>query len=67
MRRDRVSSILERALECRGAVYSWNLEHALATEALLAYERCRRVIADDLRVDPSPATKAVHEQMHRSV
>ncbi|MEI6739557.1 MAG: BTAD domain-containing putative transcriptional regulator [Gemmatimonadaceae bacterium] len=98
MRRDRLRSILVRALECRGAVYLWNQEHALAVEAareavglepfretahqllmrahaaagntaeaLLAYERCRRVIADELGVDPSPATKAVHEQILRSV
>jgi len=30
-------------------------------EALLAYEACRRLIADELGVDPSPQTKAVYE------
>jgi DNA-binding SARP family transcriptional activator len=29
-------------------------------EALQAYERCRRLIADELGADPSPETKALH-------
>jgi DNA-binding SARP family transcriptional activator len=36
-------------------------------EALRAYERCRSLIADELGVDPSPATKAVYESILRSV
>ena len=36
-------------------------------EALLAYERCRRSIAEELGVDPSPATKLVYEGILRSV
>lgn len=31
-----------------------------AAEALRAYERCRQLLADELGVDPSPQTKAVH-------
>jgi DNA-binding SARP family transcriptional activator len=44
--------------------------HAAAgntAEALLAYERCRRSIAEELGVDPSPATKLVYEGILRSV
>jgi DNA-binding SARP family transcriptional activator len=36
-------------------------------EALLAYEACRRLIADELGVDPSPQTKAEHEAVLRLV
>jgi SARP family transcriptional regulator, regulator of embCAB operon len=36
-------------------------------EALQAYERCRRVIADELGVDPSPAMKALHMTLLKSV
>jgi len=35
-------------------------------EALRAYERCRRLLADELGVDPSPETKAVHLSVLRS-
>ncbi len=97
-RRDRLRSILVRALECRAAVYLWNGEHPLAVEAareavalqpfretayqllmrahaaagntaeaLMVYQQCRRVIVEELGVDPSPDTKAVHEAILRSV
>lgn len=90
-RRDKLRSILIRALECRAEVYLWNNEHTLAVEAardvvtlepfretghqllmrahaasgnsaeaLLAYERCRQLLAEELGVDPSPQTKAIH-------
>lgn len=36
-------------------------------EALRTYEQCRRLIADELGVDPSPDTKALHEQVLRLV
>lgn len=36
-------------------------------EALRTYERCRRLIADELGVDPSPDTKAMHEDVLRLV
>ena len=36
-------------------------------EALQAYERCRRLIAEELGVDPSPATKALHMTLLKSV
>jgi hypothetical protein len=36
-------------------------------EALRVYERCRKVIADELGVDPSPDTKALHASVLRSV
>lgn len=36
-------------------------------EALLAYEACRRLIADELGVDPAPQTKAEHEAVLRMV
>ena len=44
--------------------------HAAAgntAEALRAYERCRRLVADELGVDPSPATRTVYEQILASV
>jgi DNA-binding SARP family transcriptional activator len=90
-RRDKLRSILIRALECRAEVYLWNNEHTLAVEAardvvrlepfretghqllmrahaasgnsaeaLLAYERCRHLLSEELGVDPSPRTKAIH-------
>lgn len=34
-----------------------------SAEALRAYERCRRLIARELGVDPSPQTKAVYEEV----
>jgi SARP family transcriptional regulator, regulator of embCAB operon len=40
--------------------------HATAgncAEALWVYEKCKRVLADDLGVDPSPETKAVHRDV----
>jgi DNA-binding SARP family transcriptional activator len=36
-------------------------------EALQAYERCRKLIAEELGVDPSPATKALHMMLLKSV
>lgn len=36
-------------------------------EALRTYERCRRLLAEELGVDPSPATKALHLALLRSV
>ena len=42
--------------------------HAAAghlAEALQAYERCRRALADALGVDPGPAARAVHGQLLR--
>jgi DNA-binding SARP family transcriptional activator len=90
-RRDKLRSILVRALECRAEVYLWNNELTLAVEAakdivalepfretahqllmrghaaagnsaeaLLAYERCRHLLSEELGVDPSPQTKAIH-------
>jgi DNA-binding SARP family transcriptional activator len=44
--------------------------HATAgntAEALRAYERCRVMIADELGVDPSPATKEEYERILKSV
>jgi SARP family transcriptional regulator, regulator of embCAB operon len=96
-RRQRLRSILLRALECRAQVYLWNREHTLAVEAardavelepfretahqlfmralaasgntaaaLVAYEQCRKLIAEELGVDPSPATKALHRVLLES-
>ncbi|HSJ24144.1 MAG TPA: BTAD domain-containing putative transcriptional regulator [Longimicrobiales bacterium] len=93
-RREKMASILARALECRAAVYLWNDEHALAVEAareavalhpfretgwqllmrahaaagntaeaLRSYDRCRRLIADELGVPPSRETQAVHGEL----
>ena len=36
-------------------------------EALQAYERCRKLIARELGVDPSPQTKAVYERVLQSL
>jgi DNA-binding SARP family transcriptional activator len=36
-------------------------------EALQAYEGCRKLIAEELGVDPSPATKALHMTLLKSV
>lgn len=36
-------------------------------EALQAYERCRKLIAEELGVDPSPTTKALHLSLLKSV
>jgi DNA-binding SARP family transcriptional activator len=97
-RRQKLRSILIRALECRAQVYLWNNECALAVEAardavtlepfretahqllmrahaaagntaeaLQAYERCRNLIASELGVDPSPATRALHMSLLKSV
>ena len=35
-------------------------------EALWAYERCRRLLADELGADPSPETQALHAALLRS-
>lgn len=90
-RRDKLRSILTRALECRAEVYLWNREFPLAAEAardavalqpfresgyrllmrahaaagnaaeaLRVYEACRCLIVEELGVDPSRETKAVH-------
>jgi DNA-binding SARP family transcriptional activator len=97
-RRERLASILIRALECRTQVYLWNGEHPLAVEAardavalepfretawqllmrahaaagntaeaLRVYERCRTLIAEELGVNPSPQTKAVHAELLQSL
>lgn len=97
-RRDRLASLLVRALECRVRVYLWNGEHPLAAElarelvtlrpfresgyrllmrahaaagnaaeALRVYEECRTVISEELGVGPSAETRAVHEEVLRSV
>ena len=96
--RDRLESVLVRALECRAEVYLWNGEHTLAVEvardvvrlrpfrengyrllmrghtaggntaeALRVYGRCRALIAEELGVPPSPETRAVHEEVLRSL
>ena len=42
--------------------------HAAAgdrAQALLAFERCRRLLADELGVDPSEATRALHRELLR--
>ena len=36
-------------------------------EALRAYERCRRLIAEELGIDPSRETKAVYESVLASL
>jgi DNA-binding SARP family transcriptional activator len=36
-------------------------------EALMAYEACRRLIAEELGVDPSPQTMAAYEAVLRLV
>jgi DNA-binding SARP family transcriptional activator len=36
-------------------------------EALQAYESCRKLIAEELGVDPSPTTKALHSTLLKSV
>ena len=44
--------------------------HAAAgntAEALNAYERCRRLIASELGVDPSPQTRAIYEGILRAI
>jgi len=38
-----------------------------SAEALRAYERCRKLIARELGVDPSPTTKAVYESVLQSL
>lgn len=38
-----------------------------AAEALWAYERCRKLIAEELGVDPSPQTKAVYDEVLQSL
>lgn len=97
-RRDKLRSILVRALECRAQVYLWNSEFTLAVEAakdvvalepfretghqllmrshaaagntgesLLAYERCRALLAEELGVDPSRQTKQLHDEVLASL
>lgn len=55
----------------RETAHRWLMRaHAAAentAEALRAYERCRAIIADELGVDPSPATKAEYERILRTV
>lgn len=52
---------------------AWQLlmrAHAAAgntAEALRAYERCRTLIAEELGVNPSPQTKAVHTELLQSL
>jgi DNA-binding SARP family transcriptional activator len=98
LRRDKLRSILIRALECRAEVYLWNKEFSLAVEvskdvvvlepfretghqlvmrahaasgntaeALWAYERCRKLLAEELGVDPSKQTKAIHLEVLQSL
>ncbi len=38
-----------------------------AAEALLAYEECRKLIARELGVDPSPQTRAEHDRVLRTL
>jgi DNA-binding SARP family transcriptional activator len=38
-----------------------------SAEALKAYEHCRRLIARELGVDPSPETKAAYEAVLQSL
>jgi DNA-binding SARP family transcriptional activator len=97
-RREKLASILVRALECRAEVYLWNKEHSLAVEAardavqlrpfretgyrllmrahaaagnvaeaLWVYERCRTLLSEELGVNPSPETQAVHLQLLKSL
>ena len=97
-RREKLASILVRALECRAEVYLWNRECTLAVEAardvvalrpfresgyrllmrahaasgngaeaLRVYERCRTLISEELGVNPSPETKAVHADVLRAL
>lgn len=97
-RREKLRSILIRALECRAEVYLWNREHSLAVEAardaialqpfresgyrllmrahaaagngaeaLWVYERCRKLISEELGVDPSRQTKAVYSEVLQSL
>lgn len=97
-RRDKLRSILIRALECRAEVYLWNHEFSLAVEAardavvlepfretcyqllmrahagagnaaeaLWVYEQCRKLIAEELGVDPSRQTKAVYQKVLQSL
>jgi DNA-binding SARP family transcriptional activator len=43
--------------------------HALGgnrAEALWAYERCRKLLANELGVDPAPETKTVYRQIVKS-
>lgn len=97
-RREKLRSVLVRALECRAEVYLWNREFSLAVEAardavalqpfresgyrllmrahagagntaeaLRVYEQCRRLISEELGVDPSRQTKAVYSQLLHSL
>jgi DNA-binding SARP family transcriptional activator len=97
-RRERLRSVLIRALECRAEVYLWNREYSLAVEAardavalqpfretgyrllmrahaaagnaaeaLRVYERCRKLISEELGVNPSKQTKAVHSEVLQSL
>ena len=38
-----------------------------AAEALLAYERCRKHLSEELGVDPSRQTRALHDEVLRSL
>ena len=38
-----------------------------AAEALLAYERCRKHLSEELGVDPSRQTRAIHDEVLRSL
>ncbi len=97
-RREKLRSILVRALECRAEVYLWNNEPSLAVEAardavmlepfretayqllmrahaaagntaeaLWVYERCRKLISEELGVDPSRQTREVYRQVLQSL
>jgi DNA-binding SARP family transcriptional activator len=44
----------------------WSRRGASA-EGLRAYEQCRRMIARELGVDPSPQTKAAYETLLQSL
>jgi DNA-binding SARP family transcriptional activator len=44
--------------------------HAAAgngAEALLAYERCRALLAEELGASPSPETRAVHSELLKAL
>ncbi len=45
------------------ALMRYQAESGDSAAALLTYERCRSVLADELGADPSPATQELHQQI----